>query len=156
MKARQLGLGLVGIVGLVIAFEVGLHLQAPPPSHNPNERLITISASPAPDTGKCDVDFPVVFLRYNQGHTVQWASNDNKYWISFREIAAPPGTAESPLDSSEDTVMVDLNQPSQKYHVKHKEKYYLYAIFDHDPATNNKNPCKTATDDKDTGLNVKP
>jgi len=156
MKARQLGLGLLGIVGLVIAFEVGLHLQAPPPSHNPNERLITISASPAPDTGKCDVDFPVVFLRYNQGHTVQWASNDNKYWISFREIADAPGTAESPLDTSEDTVIVDLNQPSQKYHVKHKEKYYLYAIFDHDPATNNKNPCKTATDDKDTGLNVKP
>jgi len=79
MKTRQLGFGLVGIVGLLIAFEVGLHLQNPPTSHNPNDRLITISASPAPDTGKCEVDFPVVFLRYNQGHTVQWESNDNQY-----------------------------------------------------------------------------
>jgi hypothetical protein len=153
MKTRQLGFGLVGIVGLLIAFEVGLHLQNPPTSHNPNDRLITISASPAPDTGKCEVDFPVVFLRYNQGHTVQWESNDNKYWISFREIGAPP---DSPLETSEDTIMVYLNHPSQKYRVKHKEKYYMYAIFDHDPATNNQYPCKAADEDHDTGLNIKP
>jgi hypothetical protein len=152
MKTRQLGFGLVGIVGLVIAFEIGFHLKAPPLSHNPKDRLITISASPAPDTGKCEVDFPVVFLRYNQGHTVQWASSDNKYWISFHEV---PGTPESPLDTDEETVMVYLNHPSQNYRVKHKEKYYIYAIFDHDPSTNNKNPCKTATDDHDTGLNIK-
>jgi hypothetical protein len=156
MKTRQLVFGLVGIVGLAIAFVVGLHLQAPPPSRNPKDRLITISASPGPDAGKCEVDYPVAFLRYNQGHTVQWASTDNQYWISFREIAAPPGTAESPFENSAYTVIVDSTHPSQKYRLKHKEKYYMYAIFDHDPTLNNQNPCKAANEDHDTGLNIKP
>src|SRR5260370_6283006 len=81
MKTRQLMFSLVGIVGLVIAFEIGFHLQPPPcPAHNPDNRLITISASPSPDIGKCEVDFPVALLRYKR--TVQWAWNDNKYWIS--------------------------------------------------------------------------
>lgn len=156
MKTRQLMFGLVGIVGLVIAFEIGLHLQPPaPPAHNPNNRLITISASPPPDNGKCDVNFPVAFLRYN--HSVQWASNDNKYWISFLTIDSPSGyTPENPLAPPDDPVVVNPQSETQTYHVKPKTKYYIYAIFDHDPATNNKNPCKTAIDDRDTGLNVKP
>ncbi len=156
MKTRQLMFSLVGIVGLVIAFEIGLHLQAPPPpAHNPDNRLITISASPPPDNGKCEVDFPVAFLRYK--HTVQWASNDNKYWISFLTIDSPSGyTAENPLAPPDDPVVVAPLGVSPTYNVKKKVKYYKYAIFDHDPATNNKNPCKTATDDGDTGLNVKP
>ncbi len=153
MKARQLGFGLVGIIGLVIAFEVGLHLQAPPPSHNPKDRLITISASPAPDRGKCEVDFPVVFLRYNQGHSVQWASSDNKYWISFVSDDGTP--VESPLAPPHNPVVIEAHGASRVYNVKPKEGYNMYAIFDHDPSTNNKNPCKTATDDHDTGLNIK-
>jgi hypothetical protein len=153
MKARQLGFGLVGIVGLVIAFEIGLHLQAPPPPHNPNNRLVTISASPPPDTGKCEVDFPVAFLRYNQNHSVQWASNDNKYWISFLAVDPPPGY--TPLAPPDDPVIVEPKSLSKMYNVKPKAGYYIYAIFDHDPSTNNKNPCKTATDDHDTGLNIK-
>jgi hypothetical protein len=153
VKVRQLGFGVVGIVGLVIAFEIGLHLQAPPPPHNPSNRIVTISASPPPDTGKCEVDFPVAFLRYNQNHSVQWASNDNKYWISFLTVDPPPGY--TPLAPSDDPVIVEPKSLSKMYNVKPKTGYYMYAIFDHDPSTNNKNPCKTATDDHDTGLNIK-
>ena len=150
MNARQTGFALVGIVGLVIAFEIGIHLRTPPlPSRNPNNRLITISASPAPDVGKCEVDFPVAFLHYQQNHSVQWASNDNKYWISF---SSKPG---NPLASADDPVIVQPHSLSKMYHVKHQTNYYMYAIFDHDPSTNNKNPCKSATDDHDTGLNIK-
>jgi hypothetical protein len=156
MKPRQIGFGLVGIVGLVIAFEIGLHLQTPPPSPNPNNRLITISASPLPDTGKCEVDFPVAVLRYSQNHSVQWASNDNKYWVSFLTIDSPAGyTPENPLAPPDEPVVIEPHGQSKTYHVKPKAKYYMYAIFDHDPQTNNKNPCKTATDDHDTGLNIK-
>jgi hypothetical protein len=157
MNARRLSFGLVGIVGLVMAFEIGLHLQTPPPPPNPNNRLVTISASPPPDTGKCEVNFPVAVLRYNQNHSVQWTSSDNKYWISFLTIDAPSGyTPENPLAPPDDPVVIQAHTVSKIYHVKPKTKYYMYAIFDHDPSTNNKNPCKTATDDHDTGLNIKP
>lgn len=160
MNARQLGFALVGIVGLVIAFEIGLHfhLTTPPaPSRNPNNRLITISASPAPDVGKCEVDFPVAVLHYQQNQSVQWISNDNKYWISFINVDSPAGyTPENPLAPPDEPDVVEPHSLSKAYHVKQKTKYYIYAIFDHDPATNNKNPCKAATDDHDTGLNIKP
>jgi hypothetical protein len=160
MKTRQLALGLVGIVALVIAFVVGLHLQVPHPP-NPNNRLITISAS---DSGKCDVDFPIAVLHYNQNHSVQWASNDNKYWVSFLiidfspEYPLPPQpyTPENPLVPPHKSVVIEPHGVSIMYHVKPQMKYYMYAIFDHDPATNPKNPCKYANDEKDTGLNVKP
>jgi hypothetical protein len=76
MKTGQVVFGLVAVIGLVIAFEVGRHLQIPAfPGGNPNTRLITISASS--DAGKCTVDFPVALLRYSQ-NSVQWASNDSK------------------------------------------------------------------------------
>jgi hypothetical protein len=156
MKTRQVVFGLVGIIGLVIAFEVGRHLQTPlPPTRDPSNRVVTISASPPPDTGKCEVDFPVAFLRQNKH--VQWASNDNKYWVSFLIIDPPPGyTPENPLDPPDDPVIIGPNSASRKYKVKVTTKYYMYAIFDHDPTTNPQNPCKTAIDDHDTGLNVKP
>jgi hypothetical protein len=155
MSTRQLGFGLVGVIGLVIAFEIGFRLQTPSPPPNPNNRLITISASTPPDIGKCEVNFPVAVLRYSQNHTVQWASNDNKYWVSFLTIDPPAGyTPENPLASA-DPVVIEPHSESSPYKVKPKAKYYMYAIFDHDPATNNKNPCKTATDDHDTGLNIK-
>jgi len=154
MKTRQLGFALVGIIGLVLAFEIGLHLQAPPPSRNPKDRLVTISASPAPDTRKCEVDFPVVFLRYSRDDSVQWASSDNKYWISFVSENGTP--VESPLAPPHNPVVIEAHGASKVYHVKPKEGYNMYAIFDHDPATNNQNPCKNASDDHDTGLNIKP
>jgi len=101
------------------------------------------------------VDFPVAFLRQH-GH-VQWASTDNKYWVSFLTIDPPPNyTPENPLAPADDPVIVDANNLSKMYNVKLTTKYYMYAIFDHDPTTNPKNPCKTAIDDRDTGLNVKP
>jgi hypothetical protein len=162
MKTRQLALGLVGIVALVIAFEVGLHLQISRPPHNPNKRVITISAASEP--GKCDVDFPVAVLHYNQNHSVQWASNDNKYWISFSIIdyspeyppPNPPYTPENPLLPKDELVVIEPHGQSREYHVKPKAKYYQYAIFDHDPVANHGIPCKYPTDEKDTGLNIKP
>ena len=157
MNARQTGFALVGIIGLVIAFEIGIRLRTPPlPSRNPNNRLITISASPAPDVGKCEVDFPVAFLHYQQNHSVQWASNDNKYWVSFLSIDPPAGyRPENPLAPADDPVVIEPHSQSRQYNIKPKANYYYYAIFDHDPSTNNKNPCKTAIDDRDTGLNIK-
>jgi hypothetical protein len=158
MKTRQVVFGLVGIIGLLIAFEVGRRLQASPPrALNANNRLITISASPPPDTGKCEVDFPVVFLRH-RAHSIQWASSDNKYWVSFLNLGEliPGYTPENPLDPLEDPVVVDPNNTSKKYHVKLATKYYMYAIFDHDPNTDPNHPCKKASEDHDTGLNVKP
>jgi hypothetical protein len=160
MKTRQLTFGVVGIVGLVIAFEIGLHLRAPH-APNPNTRVITISASPPPDVGKCEVDFPVAFLRYNLNQSVQWVSSDNKYWISFLTIDSPPDLPadykpENPLAPPDDPVIVEPHIQPRTYHVKPKTKYYMYAIYDHDPSTNSNNPCKAATDDKDTGLNIKP
>jgi hypothetical protein len=157
MKTRRVVSGLVGIIGLVIAFEVGRHLQTPPsPTRNPNDRLVTISASPPPDVGKCELDYPVAFLRQH-GH-IQWASRGNKYWVSFLTIGPPPPnyTPENPLVPADDPVIVDANGSSRMYNVKPKTKYYMYAIFDHDPTTNPNSPCKEATEDHDPGLNVKP
>jgi hypothetical protein len=155
MKSRQLAFGLVALIALVIAFEVGRRLKMPPVP-TPNNRLITISGSPAPDTGKCEVDFPVAFLRYSR-NSVQWASADNKYWISFIMINAPPNyQPENPLSPPDEPVVVEPHSMSRIYNVKPKAGYYMYAIFDHDPATNSKNPCKAASDDRDTGLNIKP
>jgi hypothetical protein len=157
MKTRQVVFGLVGIIALVIAFEVGRrwNLQMETLTLNPKDRHVTISASPQPDTGKCEVDYPVVFLR-QQNH-VQWASSDKKYWVSFLTIDAPPGyTPENPLVPTDDPVVVDPNHPSKLYNVKLATKYYMYAIFDHDPTADPKNPCKAAVDDHDPGLNVKP
>jgi hypothetical protein len=154
MKTRQLGLVVAGLLGLVIAFEVGLHLQnSPAPPRNPKSRRITISASSPPGSGQCEVDYPVADLHYD--HTVEWASDDNKYWVSFITIE-PPETAENPLIPADDPVIVDPRSIPKTYNVKSKTKYYMYAIFDHDPAAGNKTPCKRATDDHDTGLNVKP
>src|SRR5262249_31169960 len=150
MKTRQLVLSLVGIVGLVVAFEIGFHLQTSHPS-NPNNRRITISASP--NAGKCGVDFPVAVLNYNQNQSVQWRSLDNKYWITSLSVeppSSPPYEPENPLVPQDEPVVVEPNGTSKMYHVKAKEKYYMYAIFDHAPATNSKNPCKAATDDRDT------
>ena len=154
MKTGQVvALSVVAVVGLVIAFEIGLHLRTLPSPRNPNARVITISAS-TKDASKCEEDYPVAVLHFNQNQSVQWQSLDKKYWISFVTIGPQPG--ENPLAPNDDPVSVDANGGSKTYHVKPNEKYYMYAIFDHDPATNNQNPCKTATDDHDPGLNVKP
>lgn len=146
MKTRQLPFVLVGIIGLIVAFEIGRHFETSPrPTRSSSDRTVSISASPSPDTG-CEVDYPVAFLR--QRNHIQWASNDNKYWISSF-------TPENPLVPPDDPVIVDANHPSIKYGVTTKENYYMYAIYDHDPKTDPSNPCKKATDDHDTGLNVK-
>jgi|SRR5262245_36671949 len=151
MSARQLGFGLLGIVGIAVAFVIGLHLR--PPSHDPKKRVITISAS---GPGKCDVDFPVTVLHHGKGQTVRWASTDSKYWISSISKETPGPTPDNPLVPRDDIVVVDPTQGSSEYGVQATTNYYKYAIFDHDPATNSQNPCKAANDDRDTGLNVKP
>jgi hypothetical protein len=150
MKTRHLVVGLLGIIALAAAFELGFRLQRFVHPTSNGTRLITISASPAPDTG-CEVDFPVAFLRYGQHHSVQWASSDHGYWVSFLTTNPP----DNPLVPADDPVVIPLGSSSKTYQVKAKAGYYMYAIFDHDPTINNQNPCKAATDDRDTGLNVK-
>ena len=163
MKIRQLVLTVAGIAGLVIAFLVGRYLRVA--KSNPADRTIWISAALPPQTG-CVVNFPVAYLDPNLNQ-IQWASTDKQYWVRFQPLAeSTPGYAPGdPLrpQPQNDTVPVDLNNPSRKFNVQanpnhgdpNKPDYYMYDIYDHDPATNPNNPCKQAPDDRDTGVIVK-
>jgi hypothetical protein len=159
MKIRQVGFGLLALIGFGIAFGVGRYFQRPATRPN-NTRCITVSAGNT--AGKCYVDYPVAVLRYTDQNTdrVQWFSNDNKYSVTFLNIAPPAGfpplpsgySPESPLAPPQEPVYFDSSNPSRAFNVKHKDKYYYYAIFDQNYPNS---PCKASTDDQDTGLNVK-
>jgi hypothetical protein len=161
MTVRHLVPALAGIAALLIAFLVGRYLLNPTPiARNPADRLVTISASPSPQTG-CEVDYPVASLRENINH-IQWGSTDVEYWISFKQLGETPSVGyvpESPLLPQQDPVVVQANNPSRKFTVKYDpkrpENYYMYAIYDHDPSTNPNNPCKKASIEHDTGVIVK-
>jgi len=163
MNMRQLGLTVAVAAGLVIAFLVGQNLKVA--KTNPTDRLVTISVSPTSPT-VCEVDYPVAALRPN-ANKMQWASAYNQYWISFVTLGETVSgyTPESPLVSgpANGIVAVAANNSSPKFNVKadpshgdpSKPDYYMYAIYDHDPATNPNNPCKKASDDRDTGVIIK-
>jgi hypothetical protein len=162
MKIRQVVFGLLALIGFGIAFGVGRYFQRPATRPN-NTRCITVFAGST--AGKCYVDYPVAVLHYTDQDTdrVQWFSNDDKYSVTFLNIAPPPGypplptnppyTPESPLAPPQEPVYFDSSNPSGAFNVKHKDKYYYYAIFDLTHPTTI--PCKVSTDDQDTGLNVK-
>lgn len=159
MKSRQVVTGLIALIGLGIAFAVGRYLQRPTTCPN-HTRCITVSAGST--AGKCYVDYPVAVLLYtDQGSDhVQWFSKDNKYSVTFLNVTPPAGstplpsgyTPESPLAPPQEPVYFDSSNPSGAFNVKHKDKYYYYAIFDQNYPNS---PCKVSTDDQDTGLNVK-
>jgi hypothetical protein len=156
MKMRQVVTGLIALIGLGIAFVVGRYFQRPVTCPN-NTRCITVSAGST--AGKCSVDYPVAVLHYTD--RVQWFSNDNKYSVTFVNITPPAGSTslpsgynpESPLAPPQEPVYFDSSNPSTAFNVKHKSKYYYYAVFDQNYPNS---PCKVSTDDQDTGLNVKP
>jgi len=66
-------------------------------------------------------------------------------------ITHQPYTQESPLEPSADHVPFEKGSPTRYYNVHQKENYYYYQIVDQSTG----NPCKVATEDRDTGLNVK-
>jgi hypothetical protein len=160
MKIRQVIISLIGLIGLGIAFGVGRYSRPLVTCPN-NTRCIMVSAGSA---GKCSVNYPVALLHYTDSDSdrVQWFSNDSKYSVTFLNIAPPPGypplptnppySPESPLAPPQEPVYFDSSNPSSSFNVKHKDKYYYYAIFDQ---KNPGSPCKVSTDDRDTGLNVK-
>lgn len=159
MKIRQVVFGLLGLIGLAIAFLVGRYFQRTPRTiHDFN--VYVRSNGP----GKCVVTTPIVIMSYTNDR-VQWLSEDKQYWVDFTHVDPPPGyppipttnppyTPESPLAHNADHMPFSAGNPTGLSNVKQKVKYYYYAIFDQPDPT--QPPCKVSTDDQDTGLNVKP
>ena len=160
MKLRQAVFGLIALVVAAIAFGVGRYFR-PNPLVN---HAFTIYVHSDPTTGSCQASSPIQNLSYNTDQ-VQWEDDDqnqHKYWVDFTNITPPPippdpithqpYVPESPLAHNEDHVLFSPGHPTGLFHVKPKEKYYYYAIFDQ---SNPSQPCKAALDDRDTGLHVK-
>jgi hypothetical protein len=155
MKIRRVVFGLIGIIGLGIAFGVGRYFQHAPTCPG-NTRCITVSVE---SVGKCQVDYPVANLSYSN-EFVQWFSKDDKYSVTFLNVTPPAGSTplplgyspENPLHPQQEPVYFDQSHPSRAFNLNPKEKYFYYAIFDQNYPNN---PCKASTDDRDTGLNVK-
>ena len=153
MKVRHTGLDLVGIL-IVIALQPGCHKEGSNANilaGNPH-RVVTISSSSTGVSKPCEVDFPVTLLRINKHHTIAWAAEDHDFWIVFdRGKVSPIGT---------NSIKVTKGATSNDFPVTISPSaadYFMYAVYDSDPSSNPPpTPCKTATDDHDTGLNVKP
>src|ERR1700679_3719610 len=114
---------------------------------NPN-RVVTISPVTAGDFRTCEVDFPVSLLRIGKHHTIAWAGDSHEYWVVFENAPGPLAAApilpiHVPQDAS--TGPYSLAQSNS-------EKYYKYAIYYLEPTANPNAICKTADDDRDTGL----
>jgi hypothetical protein len=138
MKMRQVVFGVLGLIGLAIAFVVGRYFPPAAP-RSIHDKQITVSAG---DSGKCYVDSPYLNVSYSADH-VQWLSADNQYSISFVDQVTP-------LDPPHPTFTFDSGHPSRVYHLKHNMHYYPYDILDQ-----NGKVCKASTDVQDPGLNVK-
>ena len=117
-------------------------------SFNSN-RLVTIEVSPD-DASKCDVDFPVSFMRLRNNAKIAWASADNAYTVHF--VSYPLGPSpENPFNPPVD-IQVPASGKSALQTLQNSGSggYYKYEIHDA-----NNNVCKTADDDRDIGLNIK-
>jgi hypothetical protein len=151
MKARHTGLDLVGIF-IFIALQAGCDKQGSSPNilaGNPH-RVVTISSASPGVSNPCEVDFPVASLRISKKHTIAWAAGDHDYWIVFDPgKGSPIGTNSVKIANGTQTSSFPINSSSAGY--------FMYAVYDSDPSGNPPpKPCKAATDDRDTGLNVKP
>ncbi|HUN87973.1 MAG TPA: hypothetical protein VMU28_04245 [Terriglobales bacterium] len=116
------------------------------------DRTISIEVSPT-DSAKCDVDFPVAFLRAGNKNKVAWKSDDNDYTVHFVSYSGGP-SPENPFDPSTDSVSVPAGNYSKLMKIKipaGSGGYYKYEILDASNRT-----CKAYDDDHDTGVNVKP
>jgi ABC-type molybdate transport system substrate-binding protein len=139
MKMRQVVFGVLGLVGLVIAFAVGRYFPPAAP-RSIHDKQITVSSA---GSGKCSVDSPYLNVRYASGDHVQWQSADNQYSISFVNQVTP-------LDPKDLTFTIDSAHPSKQYHLQKTQNYYPYDVLDQ-----NGKVCKASTDVQDPGLNVK-
>lgn len=110
-------------------------------------RVVTISLATPGDLSVCEVDFPVSLLRMAKRHTIAWAAEDHDYWIVF-DASTP-----NPLPTTEPIYVQQGTQTANLPIAGSTSGYYMYAIYDADPRISQ--PCKTARDDRDTGLNVK-
>lgn len=116
-----------------------------------SDRLVTIAVSPD-DTTKCDVDYPVAFMRMRNNNKIRWASDDNAYTVHF--VSYPGGPSpENPFNPSTNDIPVPAGGKSglQAIQSSGSSAYYKYEIR----AANN-HVCKIYDDDHDTGLNIKP
>jgi hypothetical protein len=139
MKMRQVVFGVLGLIGLAIAFVVGRYFPPAAP-RSIHDKQITVSAG---DSGKCYVDSPYLNVSHSSGDHVQWLSADNQYSIRFVSQVTP-------LDPPDPTFTFDKNSPSKVYHLQNKQSYYPYDVLDQ-----NGKVCKASTDVQDPGLNVK-
>lgn len=114
-----------------------------------SDRLVTIEVSPD-DATKCEVDFPVAFMRIKSNKKIAWASDDNAYTVRFVSLNGVNSNA-TPFTSQGDiAVPVHGNSGTQTLQDLAPVGYYEYEIL------NAKNQvCKPADDDHDTGLNIK-
>lgn len=115
-----------------------------------SDRLVTIAVSPD-DASKCDVDFPVTFIRARNHSKIRWASDDNAYTVRFVGYVGGPSPA-NPFNSQAD-IQVPAGQKSSQQTIQDglSGGYYRFEIHDA-----NNHVCKTADEDHDTGLNIKP
>jgi hypothetical protein len=147
MKGSYLAFALLG---MILSGQIGCRSETPRRflKSNPH-RIVSISVNPD-DTSRCEVDFPVALLRKSKGHTIGWAADDHDYWIVFDPVKGSPLAPTGPI-------YVQQGQPPNSYAIAtSKYDYYMYAIYAVNPDTNpTASPCKTAMDERDTGLNVK-
>ena len=153
---RQVVFGVLGLIGLVIAFEVGRYFKFTPLVVNDYNILVSSDGK-----GNCAANLPIIGMHYSADR-VQWVSQDDHYSITFSKpgIVPPEGypvlpndyQPESPLEHDEDNVPFYPGHPTGLFKVHQKTKYYYYAIFDQ---SNPSKACKVSTDDHDPGLNVK-
>jgi len=116
-----------------------------------SDRLVTIAVSPD-DANKCEVDFPIVFMRIRNHNKIGWKSDDNAYTVHFVSYTGGP-SPENPFNPPANDIQVPAGHESaqQTIQISGLGAYYKFEIHD----ANNK-VCKTADDDHDTGLNIKP
>lgn len=117
-------------------------------SFNSN-RLVTIEISPD-DATKCEVDFPVAFMRMRNNNRIGWASADNAYTVHFVSYAGGPSPASPFISQADIPVPAGGKSTLQQLQTGGSGGYYEYEIHD-----SQNNVCKPADDDHDTGLNIK-
>jgi len=153
MKVRQTGAALAGIL-ILIAVQPACHKESREEilkenilAGNPN-RVVTISKSDTNVSNPCEVDFPVVFLRTNKNHTIAWGAADHDFWVVF-----PTG---SPVGTNSFKILEGKEAGPFKITPTSPTGYFMYAIYDSDPnSIPAPTPCKLATEDHDTGVNIK-
>ena len=130
---------------------------------NSKDRVVTISAVNPGNSNPCEVDFPVTLLKKNKNHTIKWVAEDHDYWIVFD----PNGAFTSPIGSiGTHKIKVSPGSPMGPYPIAltpppstppPSSVYFTYWIYDKDPDTvPPSQACKKSSDERDTGLNVKP